>query len=79
MLVVASETMKAIPECRAVQARCVHAARLLPPFNLGEGLISMSAYHFQVGCWGGPGQVVALQVLLLLLLLMWSHADCMQW
>jgi hypothetical protein len=49
MLVVASETMKAIPECRALQAAAVHLARLLPPFNLGEGLIALSAYHFQVG------------------------------
>jgi hypothetical protein len=52
MLVVASETMKAIPECRALQAAAVHLARLLPPFNLGEGLIALSAYHFQVGRQG---------------------------
>jgi hypothetical protein len=68
MLVVASETMKAIPECRALQARAVHSARLLPPFNLGEGLISMSAYHFQVrGLWCGSVAGMCVQTLLRLL------------
>jgi hypothetical protein len=45
MFVVGSQTMQGIPECQAFQRVAVHFCRLLPPFNLGEGLISLSTYN----------------------------------
>ncbi|KAL6764727.1 hypothetical protein V8C86DRAFT_3022151 [Haematococcus lacustris] len=45
IFVVGSQTMQGIPECQAFQRVAVHFCRLLPPFNLGEGLINLSTYN----------------------------------
>lgn len=45
LFVVSSQTMQGIPEAQAFQRVAVHFCRLLPPFNLGEGLINLSAFN----------------------------------
>ncbi|MEW5297039.1 MAG: hypothetical protein WDW36_000274 [Sanguina aurantia] len=45
MFVVGSQTMANIPQSKAFQRVAVHFCRLLPPFNLGEGLINLSTYN----------------------------------
>mmetsp|Transcript_7891 Transcript_7891/g.23248 ORF Transcript_7891/g.23248 Transcript_7891/m.23248 type:complete len:2373 (+) Transcript_7891:472-7590(+) len=49
LLVVGSRIMAQIPETQAAQAWLVHFFRLVPPFNLGEGLIQLSVFSLEQG------------------------------
>jgi hypothetical protein len=45
--VIGSYVMKNLEKTRALQHVLVHFFRLMPPFLLGEGLIELTAYHFE--------------------------------
>ncbi len=46
--VTGSYVMALIPKTRALQRLLVHAFRLNPPFLLGEGLIELTRYNFEL-------------------------------